>query len=69
MSQSGTGRPWIIAWVLSIGWAFRDFSRTATTSPGRTWYEGMFTVRPLTLKWRWLTSWRASGREAAKPSR
>ena len=27
----------------------------------------MFSARPFTLKWRWLTSWRASRRELAEP--
>ena len=47
----------------------RDDSRTSTTSRGRTRYDGMLTFLPLTVKWPWRTSWRASAWSEAKPMR
>src|SRR5581483_388670 len=40
-----------------------------TPSPARTRYEGTSTLRPLTVRCPWRTSWRASAREVANPSR
>src|SRR6185437_13734541 len=39
-------------------------SRTEMTSPADTWYDGMFTFLPLTVKWLCRTSWRPCDREA-----
>src|SRR3989338_4703915 len=39
------------------------------TSPGRTWYEGMFTFSPFTVMKPWLTIWRGRRRVRAKPRR
>jgi hypothetical protein len=36
---------------------------TPITSPGFTWYDGMSTLRPLTVKWPWRASWRACARD------
>src|SRR4051794_35475827 len=46
-----------------------EFGDIVITSSGLTWKLGMFTRRPLTLKWPWRTSWRAWARDAANPSR
>ena len=46
-----------------------DFSRTSMTSWAETWYDGMSTFLPLTLKWPWATSWREWRRVRAKPAR
>ena len=43
--------------------------RTATVSPDRTGYDGISTFFPFTVKCPWRTSWRACGRDVAKPSR
>ena len=46
-----------------IFWALADIS---TTSPLRTWYDGIVTRLPLTSTWPWRTNWRAWLRLAAK---
>ena len=46
-----------------------DFSRTDTTSPARSEYEGMFTTLPFTQIWQCETSWRAAARVGAIPKR
>ena len=50
-------------WAFSSTSILRLRSRTSTTSPGRSCADAMLSARPFTLKWRWLTSWRASRRE------
>ena len=37
----------------------RLFSRSATVSPGLTWWEGMSTFLPFKVTWPWVTSCRA----------
>src|ERR1700748_1022328 len=48
---------------------FLDFSRTATTSPTLTRYDGMLTDSPLTVIDLCETIWRASARVEPKPMR
>jgi hypothetical protein len=47
----------------------REPWRSITTSPARRSIDGMLALRPFTVKWPWRTSWRASARDVAKPSR
>jgi hypothetical protein len=47
----------------------RALSRTVTTSPLRSVYDGIVTRLPLTAMWPWRTNWRAWLRDEPKPAR
>ncbi len=53
-------RSTIMFWPLDDSW---------TTSPLRTWYEGIVTRLPFTVTWPWRTHWRDWLRLDANPAR
>src|SRR5256885_14531375 len=66
LNQSGTARLVAISRFLVANWRALFESLISIVSLTFKPYDGMFTLRPFTLTWPWLTSWRAAARGVAE---